>query len=417
MPTVIGFNPEPAGFEYEPMSVPVSPAPSARPSLPSSETASALGRRPGSARPDADDEEESPSKKSRADSHPLSLAGGIFGIMGDMWRNVAAIIKEGLKRSQSATEVPSTVYTAQQNKYYDLYKTLTTFAPDLVSDIRSRSTGGSKEVARMIEKGRSRTRSSLVHTIKTAICDWHEFSDDGFRKIKAKRGFNCEESGRLLCPATLDWNDPAVKAGLRDRDPRFPAAENDLPVFLWEDERVNHASPNIGFLRSDILVKALRHILLGPSCADDTGAHDGHSGGTEKPRAGKNNIKHITPAAIAYTATLVHFALSSQTQMAAGGSGGNWPYEKFYRGLVAYIEGAMTPAERDGLLAWWDARVLSGIANDDESSDDETTNPSNMSMLQRMRAHVKQASQTPSSPAADTNTSAPVGTGADIPQY
>ncbi|KAI0039302.1 hypothetical protein FA95DRAFT_1599881 [Auriscalpium vulgare] len=210
------------------------------------------------------------------------------------------------------------------------------------------------------------------------------------------RGFVHPEFGRLLCPVTLNWDDPVVRAGIRDHDPKYPTGPKHWAAFLWANERLDPDNEMAGFLRGHLLTKAARAILLGPSAADNDGDADGagepssRSVGSSKPRAAKWRIVHITPAAIAHMATLVHFALSSQATMAAGGDGGKWPYEQFYHHIVTFIERHMEDSDREELLAWWDVQVLSGIHNDEDSADeDENTDPAELSIMARMRLKSK----------------------------
>ncbi|KAI0057241.1 hypothetical protein BV25DRAFT_1920340 [Artomyces pyxidatus] len=349
-----------------------------------------LGSRTASSRSDSDESDDERSSKKRRESHHLQQAGGMFGIVGDMWRNIGTIIKEGLQRSQ-ATGTPDNVFSYRRNKYNNLFIQLCTLAPDLVQEIASGGPDGVRLVVDKLDKGRSKTRGDLVHGIKKAIPDWHTFlPEDGHRKNKARRGFHHDEYGRLLCPAALDWADPAVRTGIRNCNPMYRVSATDWPIFLWEDERLDMDNVTVGFLRGRLVVQAVIFMMHGPSAVGDSDQHgEIRTNGNRRPRAARHGVNHVTPAAIAYGAVLVHFAMSAQSHMSAGGSGGKWPYEAFYHALVEHVERYMDEPDRRDLLAWWKTQVFGAVF--DESSDDEDGGDGHAgaSIMTRMREQAR----------------------------
>ena len=87
--------------------------------------------------------------------------------------------------------------------------------------------------------------------------------------MKAKRGFEHERTGFLLCPAELDWSDeecvstccwlnpvlifdPRIKHQLRNKE--LTVSGSHWPIFLYQNERFSQDDPWQGLFRSKILV-------------------------------------------------------------------------------------------------------------------------------------------------------------------
>ncbi|KDQ54441.1 hypothetical protein JAAARDRAFT_114950, partial [Jaapia argillacea MUCL 33604] len=168
-------------------------------------------------------------------------------------------------------------------------------------------------------------------------------------KDKSLRGFSHPTCGMLLCSVDFDWGEAKVRDSLHNGDPAYPTGPDHWPRFLWRDEIFNESDTDKGFLRSDLLVKAVTHILIGPSTATSkNGLHSTHKG-----KAASHKIKSITVAAIAYAAVLVHFALSSQPVFSPdGGQLGKFNYEKFYNNIIRSTE-VMDDVVQGNLLSWW----------------------------------------------------------------
>jgi hypothetical protein len=63
-----------------------------------------------------------------------------------------------------------------------------------------------------LQKGASGARSDDTKSLKSAIIDWLTPPGEPLvppiaRNVKADRGFNHEVTGKLLCPAGVDWTD------------------------------------------------------------------------------------------------------------------------------------------------------------------------------------------------------------------
>jgi hypothetical protein len=60
------------------------------------------------------------------------------------------------------------------------------------------------ELAFQLDRGRNKFRSSQVHSVNAEIAGW----GIGVPGEKDVRGFGDDVCGRLLCPSTLDWENP-----------------------------------------------------------------------------------------------------------------------------------------------------------------------------------------------------------------
>jgi hypothetical protein len=86
--------------------------------------------------------------------------------------------------------------------------------------------------------------------------------------MKAKRGFEHDRTGFLLCTAELDWSDeecvftgwpnlaltygPRIRQQLRNKE--LTVSGSHWPIFLYQNERFNQDDPWQGLFRSKILV-------------------------------------------------------------------------------------------------------------------------------------------------------------------
>ena len=89
-----------------------------------------------------------------------------------------------------------------EQRYREEYIDLRAIEPkisDLLSSARP------SVIARQLDKGRNEFRNSQVHIITEKISGW---GIAGIPEDKYLRGFGDDVCGRLLCPSTLDWDDP-----------------------------------------------------------------------------------------------------------------------------------------------------------------------------------------------------------------
>ncbi|KAI0269423.1 hypothetical protein BC834DRAFT_968037 [Gloeopeniophorella convolvens] len=365
-----------------------TPTPLRRVSAPS-QGSQIIGRR--RARPDEDEDDEDDElvqAPARTRRRVVDSCGGIFGIMGDMWRPIDAIITHGLERS-NYPDASDTMFSSQDNKYWELFQLLLSFRPNLIQECANQGENGPMSIADDIDVGRSKTRNVIIFAVKKTILDWYDFGPTGPHvDNKEFRGFRHPIMGRLLCPAAYKWDDPAVQTALITHDPKYPTQPRDWPVFLWENETVDKDTLFEGFLRGRLLVKTAKQILFGPATANEEpngrSRHVCAGGGNSKPRALQHHVRRATSGLIAYGATVVHFALSSQATFYPGGKAGRWPYEKFYNLLVWFIDVKLPKANREELLDWWNLQLFgysTEIDNGDLSAEIESDPTSVLSLM------------------------------------
>ncbi|KAG1902401.1 uncharacterized protein F5891DRAFT_1023873 [Suillus fuscotomentosus] len=178
---------------------------------------------------------------------------------------------------------------------------------------------------KMLRQGADGARGDDTSKLKALVADWvnRELKPNPLvdPDDKHTRGFINDTCGKLLCTAELDWNNPATKAGIRDRSQGY--------------------------------IVAFKAVFTSPSSAKDV---EGEGDGTDiiennrrARRAGwglkvKKHVAQIikmekvTPRSIAYIACQVRFALSSITLWRT--VDGDFDYILFWRSAAS---GQQTP--------------------------------------------------------------------------
>ncbi|KAG2102599.1 hypothetical protein BD769DRAFT_1335585, partial [Suillus cothurnatus] len=183
-----------------------------------------------------------------------------------------------------------------------------------------------------LRQGADSARGDDTSKLKTLISEWinHEFKPD--QPIdpddKHSRGFNNDVCGGLLCPAEIDWNNPVVKAGIRNRSEGYIVTDMSFPTFLYDKYTANPDDLEEGLFKGKILLQGYKAVFTSPSSAKDIdGDGDGadvirNNRSAKRSSAGVKVKKHVaqiikmrkvTPRSIAYIACQVRFALSSVT--------------------------------------------------------------------------------------------------------
>ncbi|KAG1774371.1 hypothetical protein EV702DRAFT_928289, partial [Suillus placidus] len=181
-----------------------------------------------------------------------------------------------------------------------------------------------------LRQGADSARGDDTSKLKTLVSEWVN------RKLKPNppvdmddkhtRGFTNDGCGKLLCPAELDWNNPAVRAGIRDRAEGYIVTDLSYPAYLYEKYTANSDNLEEGLFKGKILLQSYKAVFMSPSSAKDIeGEGDGadiieNNRRAKKAYSGIKVKKHVaqiikiekvTPRSIAYIACQVRFALSS----------------------------------------------------------------------------------------------------------
>ncbi|KAJ3562672.1 hypothetical protein NP233_g9424 [Leucocoprinus birnbaumii] len=229
----------------------------------------------------------------------------------------------------------------------------------------------------LLAVGRRSARASDINSIKSHINQWRAWNPSFKTSMPHTLGFKNLSTGALLCPANLDWTDPAVQKGLRDGT--IPAGPRDLPKYLWKNEYCDPEPSRVlvGYLQGDLLVRGIRHLLIAPSAAHLPGSsHSSRNG-----NAAIHNVASISMWLIAYTACIIRFVLSTQTNMAAGNSRADptkWRYEEFYNTIIKTAM-ALPQSSLERLLVWWNETIF-GAGYDNSDDDDDKRHESNKSI-------------------------------------
>ncbi|KAG2138256.1 hypothetical protein BD769DRAFT_1351254, partial [Suillus cothurnatus] len=214
--------------------------------------------------------------------------------------------------------------------------------------------------------------------LKSLISEWvnREFKPDPpvDPDDKHSRGFTNDACSRLLCPSELDWNNPAVKAGIRDRANGFIVTDLSFPAFVYETYTANPDYLEEGLFKGKILLQAYKAVFTSPSSAKDVeGDGDGVDIIRNNRRANRSSnalkvkkhiaqiikMEKVTPRSITYIICQVRFALSSVTSWRS--VDGDFDYVQFWQIIVDFFE---RPPGREAqrrvikLLEWWTRCVI-----------------------------------------------------------
>ncbi|KAH6907227.1 hypothetical protein BKA70DRAFT_1490670 [Coprinopsis sp. MPI-PUGE-AT-0042] len=208
-------------------------------------------------------------KKRPTRTDPLVHHGRHFGRTIRAFCRVQALIREGLSIDVQIELGDVTLEQLPEDavKEYSIYQQLLAVSPKLEERLCTGSEQEVFHVADMITKGAANARSDDTRTLKSAIIDWITPIDGVLRpplqrNVKTDRGFHHSRTGELLCPATMDWNSPEVRQRLQSGE--FTPSSEQWSLFLYEDFRFNPDDPWRGLLRSQLLVKAYKHIFTSP---------------------------------------------------------------------------------------------------------------------------------------------------------
>ncbi|KAI9434049.1 hypothetical protein H4582DRAFT_1783898, partial [Lactarius indigo] len=226
--------------------------------------------------------------------------GMILGRCVEMWDRFNVMIDEAVSRDPTTDE--DDIHTEHSNQQYRKYHLLTKVAPEMNKLIWRAGDYACPEFSinldYIIDIGRKQARRTDVSGIRSSIGLWPCIDwEPAFPRSRHLLGFNHLTSGRLLCPITFDWDNVNVREELRRGMREITAA--DLPSFLWPKGVFEINDYYKGFLCSDLLIVAYKHVFISPSSARV--ANRSSRGGN----AALHNIDWVTFESIAYIATLV----------------------------------------------------------------------------------------------------------------
>lgn len=322
--------------------------------------------------------------KERQSNYYLAHGQGLRRIVA-LFDSIEDLVNENDRRYDDSGDEDTTIdQNRLQTGYSLLTKTLLWFlkhSSDMDHDDYMR-------MLKVLRQGADGARGDDTAKLKTLVSDWvnRELKPDPPVDSDDKncRGFVCDACGRLLCPAELDWNSPAVKAGIRDRSDGHIVTDLSFPAFVYEKYTANADNLEEGLFKGRILLQGYKAIFTSPSSAKDVeGDGDGADVITNNRRAKKSfcgmkvkkhvaqiiKMDKVTPRSIAYAACQVRFALSSVTSWRS--VDGDFDYIQFWRCIVDFFEcppGREAQRRVNKLLEWWTRKVFGRSRREDLSN-------------------------------------------------
>ncbi|KAG1761970.1 hypothetical protein EDD22DRAFT_778954 [Suillus occidentalis] len=240
-----------------------------------------------------------------------------------------------------------------------------------------------------LRQGADGARGDDTSKLKSLVADWVN------RELKPNppvdpedkhcRGFVNDACGRLLCPAELDWNDPTVRAGIRDRGEGYVVTEMSWPAFLYAKYTADMDNLEEGLFRSTLLLQAFKAIFTSPSSAKEIAGDGDGANVIENNRRAKRDFETSKKVK-----THLRFALSSVSSWRS--VDGDFDYVPFWQAIVDFFEKPLGRTARqkvEQLLAWWTRKVF-GTSRRAELSDGAKASMS-VNALARQRARVDDA--------------------------
>ncbi|KAG1848591.1 hypothetical protein C8R48DRAFT_614812 [Suillus tomentosus] len=244
------------------------------------------------------------------------------------------------------------------------------------------------EYSHMLKKlrqGADSGRGDDTSKLKSLVADWvnREFKPNPPVNPDDKycRGFVNDSCGRLLCPTELDWNNPTVRTGIRDRADGYVVTEMSWPAFLYEQYTADQNDLEKGLFKSTLLLQAFKAIFTSPSSAREV-AGDGDADNVIQANRRANKDSHFGKK--------LRFALSSVNSWRS--IDGDFDYIPFWQNIVDFFErppGRTAQQNVKRLLAWWTRKVF-GTSRRAELSDGAKARMS-VNALARQRAQVDDA--------------------------
>ncbi|KAG1799428.1 uncharacterized protein HD556DRAFT_1305642 [Suillus plorans] len=292
-----------------------------------------------------------------------------------LFDSIEDLITENDRRCEESDDPDTTI---EQDRLQIGYSTLTRTLPWFYKKGSEMEYEEYSHMLKMLRQRADSARGDDTSKLKTLVSEWvnREFKpvslvdpDD-----KHSRGFTHDVCGRLLCPAELDWNNPEVRAGIRNCSDGHIVTDLSFPAYLYDKYTTNPDDLEEGLFKGKILIQGYKAVFTSPSSAKDVdGDGDGADVISNNRRAKKSlsvikvkkhvaqiiQMEKVTPRSIAYIACQVRFALSSVTSWRS--MDGDFDYEQFWRTIVDFFERAPGREARrrvDKLLEWWTRKVF-----------------------------------------------------------
>ncbi|KAG1887406.1 uncharacterized protein F5891DRAFT_1223337 [Suillus fuscotomentosus] len=291
-----------------------------------------------------------------------------------LFDSIEDLVAENDRRYE--TDDPDT--TTEQDRLQIGYTTLTRTLPWFYKKGSEMEYEEYSHMLKMLRQGADGARGDDTSKLKTLVSEWvnREFKPASLvdPNDKHSRGFAHDVCGKLLCPAELDWDNPEVRAGIRNRSDGYIVTDLSFPAYLYDKYTANPDDLEEGLFKGKILIQGYKAVFTSPSSAKDVdGDGDGADVISNNRRARKSlsgikvkkhvaqiiQLEKVTPRSIAYIVCQVRFALSSITSWRS--MDGDFDYEQFWRTIVDFFErapGREAHRRVERLLEWWTRKVF-----------------------------------------------------------
>ncbi|KAG0704986.1 hypothetical protein DFH29DRAFT_800998 [Suillus ampliporus] len=283
-------------------------------------------------------------------SDPLVSHGRHFGHTVFALCNYSSLLTNGILHLEQLEDATLEDFCAEERREHRVFEKLLDSYPGLLERLRE---GSEEEILHVgelnISKGASAARGKDTKSLKPVVIDWIVPAGEVIlppfpRNSKISHGFNHPLTGRLLCPAELDWNDEETKQNLQSGV--ISISGDQWPLFLYANEAYDPEDPWNGLLRTHLLINAFRHVFTSPSSVDR------EPKATRAGNARLHGMTAVTTASIAY----VRFVLCSSSVFSHTDTVTN--SETFYHSLLDLLEDPDEHGEVTDLLVWWNCQIF-----------------------------------------------------------
>ncbi|KAI0311999.1 hypothetical protein OF83DRAFT_1177050 [Amylostereum chailletii] len=312
-------------------------------------SASVLGRRRRE-----DDTMMLPPRKKPVQEDVCASHGRHFGRTVAAMCSVNQLVTNALVRAPTLATTPLSELSSGERRKQQAFDALLRMFPGLEELVFGQDEQSSLELEYAVEqKGINSARSDDGKGVRNALVNW--LTPPGVAldppilpTSKAERGFNHPMTGRLLCPAVLDWEDSSTQAKLKNG--QIHPKGDDWPMVVYDEDLMVPGDTWAGLFRGPLLVKSFKHIFTSPSSVY----------GDPKSKRGSNSAKHqmqrVTRASIAYVATLVWFGL--QTTNVFNRTCTISAPQRFYNSVNEMLDDHDFHDLVVDLLAWWNEQIF-----------------------------------------------------------
>ncbi|KAG1791086.1 uncharacterized protein HD556DRAFT_1241276, partial [Suillus plorans] len=301
-----------------------------------------------------------------------------------LFDNIEDLVAENDRRYDAEDEETS----VDQDRLHVGYVTLMNTFPWLYKKCSDMDYDDYIRMLKSLRQGADSARGDDTSKLKTLVSEWvnREFKPNPPVDMDDKhtRGFINDACGKLLCLTELDWNSPAVRAGIRDRAEGYIVTDLSFPAYLYEKYTANSDNLEEGLFKGKILIQSYKAVFTSPSSAKDVEGNGDGADVIENNRRTKKTISTIK------VKKHVRFALSSITSWRS--VDGDFDYVQFWQTIVDFFE---RPPGRDAqrrvtrLLEWWTRKVF-GRSRRADLTDDARAKMS-VNTLARQRAQIDDA--------------------------